>query len=139
MNAVNIYIATSINGVGKKKGKYIYLIETNTSKGLATVHDVKEIEATKEVAELTALVAAVSRLKSVPLDLNIYLTSSQLQFNIVRLLPGWSKRNFCKSDGRRLANYEMWKALYEKISIFNYGVNLNTHSYTKWLLKELAQ
>ena len=43
MRVVNLYVETNIRGVGKKKGKYIYLLETETSKGLATIHDIKEI------------------------------------------------------------------------------------------------
>lgn len=138
MKVVNIYVATDIKGVGKKKGKYIYLLETETSKGLATIHDVKEIEATKDVAELTALVAAVGRLKQAPAELNIYVTSEQLKLNIVHYLKEWAKRNFCKSDGRRLTCWELWKSLWENTRNFDMRVYNKTHSYSNWLLKELA-
>ena len=137
MKVVNIYVATDIKGVGKKKGRYIYLLETETSKGLATIHDIKEIEATRDVAELTALVAAVGRLKQYPADLNVYVDSEQLRLNIVHYLQGWAKRNFCKQDGRRLSCWELWKALWENTRIFDMRVYNKTHSYTNWLLKEL--
>lgn len=137
MKVVNIYVATDIKGVGKKKGRYIYLLETETSKGLATIHDVKEIEATRDVAELTALVAAVGRLKQYPADLNVYVNSEQLRLNIVHYLKGWANRNFCKADGHRLSCWELWKALWENTRIFDMRVYNKTHSYTNWLLKEL--
>ena len=137
MKVVNIYVATDIKGVGKKKGRYIYLLETETSKGLATIHDIKEIEATRDVAELTALVAAVGRLKQYPADLNVYVDSEQLRLNIVHYLQGWAKRNFCKQDGRRLSCWELWKALWDNTRIFDLRVYNKTHSYTNWLLKEL--
>lgn len=137
MKAVNIFVATNIKGVGKKKGKYIYLLETETSKGLATVHDIKDIEATKDVAELSALIAAVARLKQHPAELNIYVTSEQLKLNIVHYLPGWAKRNFCKADGTRLSCWVLWKALWNGTRIFDMRVYNKTHSYSNWLLKEL--
>lgn len=137
MATVNIYVETNIKGVGKKKGKYIYLLETETSKGLATIHDIKEIEATKDVALLSALVAAVGRLKQYPGQLNVYVTSEQLKLNIVHYLRYWAKRNFCKADGRRLSHWQEWKTLYEKTTIFDMRVYNKTHSYTNWLLKEL--
>lgn len=137
MKVVNIYVATDIKGVGKKKGRYIYLLETETSKGLATIHDIKEIEATRDVAELTALVAAVGRLKQYPAELNVYVNSEQLRINIGHYLQGWAKRNFCKQDGRRLSCWELWKALWENTRIFDMRVYNKTHSYSNWLLKEL--
>jgi len=137
MKVVNIYVATDIKGVGKKKGRYIYLLETETSKGLATIHDVKEIEATKDVAELTALVAAVGRLKQYPAELNVYVSSEQLRLNIVHYLKGWANRNFCKADGHRLSCWQLWKTLWENTRIFDMRVYNKTHSYTNWLFKEL--
>ena len=137
MKTINIYVATDIKGIGKKKGRYIYLLETETSKGLATIHDIKEIEATRDIAELTALVTAVRRLKQHPADLNVYVNSEQLKLNIMHYLQGWAKRNFCKQDGRRLSCWELWKALWDNTRIFDLRVYNKTHSYTNWLLKEL--
>lgn len=137
MRVVNLYVETSIRGVGKKKGKYIYLLETETSKGLATIHDIKEIESTKDVAELTALVAAVGRLKDKPCELNIYVTSEQLMHNIRHFLKGWAKNNFCKADGRRLSCWQLWQELYKKTCIFDMRVYNKSHSYSNWLIKQL--
>ena len=139
MSVVNLYVETNIKGIGKKKGKYIYLLETETSKGLATVHDIKEIEATKDVAELTALVAAVERLKNKPCELNVYVTSSMLMNNIRHYLQSWAKHNFCKADGRRLSCWELWKELWEKTTIHDLRVYNKPHSYSNWLLKQLEQ
>ena len=138
MSVVNLYVETNIKGVGKKKGKYIYLLETETSKGLATIHDIKEIEATKDVAELTALVAAVSRLNNKkPCELNVYVTSESLMNNLRHYLKGWAKRNFCKADGRRLSCWELWKEVWDKTTIHDMRVYNKTHSYSSWLLKQL--
>ena len=137
MQVVNLYIQTNIKGIGKKKGKYIYLLETNTSKGLATIHDIKEIEATKDVAELTAIVVALNRLNGKPCTLNIYVTSEMLMNNIRHFLVGWAKHNFCKADGRRLSYWELWKELYEKTRILDMQVYIKTHSYSSWLEKQL--
>ena len=138
MSVVNLYVETNIKGVGKKKGKYIYLLETETSKGLATVYDIKEIEATKDIAELTALVAAVKRLNGNPCEeLNIYVTSEMLMNNISRFLKHWAANNFCRADGRRLSQWELWQELYEKTRNLNMRAYNNTHSYSKWFLKQL--
>lgn len=138
MSTVNLYVETNIKGVGKKKGKYIYLLETETSKGLATVHVIKDIEATKDVAELTALVAAVERLKK-PCELNVYVTSSMLMHNIRHYLRGWAKHNFCKADGRRLSCWQLWKELWDKTTIHDLRVYNRPHSYSNWLLKQIEQ
>ena len=137
MSVVNLYVETNIKGVGKKKGKYIYLLETETSKGLATVHDIVEIEATKDVAELTALAKATSRLKGKPVELNVYVTSEQLMHNLRHYLKGWAKRNFCRADGRRLSCFELWKTVWDNTSICDMRVYNKTHSYSSWLLKQL--
>lgn len=137
MRVVNLYVETNIKGVGRKKGKYIYLLETETSKGVATIHDIKQIESTKDVAELTALVAAVARLKDKPCELNIYVTSEQLMHNIRHFLKGWAKNNFCKADGRRLSCWQLWQELYKKTCIFDMRVYNKSHSYSNWLIKQL--
>lgn len=137
MRVVNLYVETNIRGVGKKKGKYIYLLETETSKGLATIHDIKEIEATKDVAELTAIAAATSRLTDKTCELNIYVTSEQLMHNLRHFLKGWAKKNFCKADGRRLSCWQLWKTVYENTNICDMRVYNKSHSYSSWLLKQL--
>ena len=137
MSVVNLYVETNIKGVGKKKGKYIYLLETETSKGLATVHNVKEIEATKDVAELTAIAEAAKRLVKKPIELNVYVTSESLMNNLRHFLKGWAKNNYCKADGHRLSCWELWKTVYENTSIFDMRVYNKTHSYSSWLLKQL--
>lgn len=137
MSVVNLYVETNIKGIGKKKGKYIYLLETETSKGLATIHDIKEIEATKDVAELTAIAAATSRLKGNPVELNVYVTSEQLMNNLRHFLKGWAKNNFCRADGRRLSCHELWKTVWDNTSICDMRVYNKTHSYSSWLLKQL--
>lgn len=137
MGKVNIYVETSVKGVGKKKGKYIYLLETETSKGLATIHKVVEFDSmTKDMAELTALVAAVNRLKDKPCELNIYVTSEMLANNINHFLKGWARSNFCKANGQRLSQWQLWKNFYEKTTIFDMRAYFKQHSYSNWLLKE---
>lgn len=137
MSVVNLYVETNIKGIGKKRGKYIYLLETETSKGIATIHCIKEIEATKDVAELTAIAAATSRITKKNCELNVYVTSEQLMHNLRHYLKGWAKNNFCRSDGRRLSCWELWKTVWENTCICDMRVYNKTHSYSSWLLKQL--
>lgn len=137
MSTVNLYVETNIKGVGKKTGKYIYLLETETSKGLATVHAIEEIEATRDIAELTAVAAAVKRLTNKADVLNIYVSSSSLEVNLSRYLNIWAANNFCRADGRRLSQWELWKIVYENTSKIDIRVYNKTHSYSNWLLKQL--
>lgn len=139
MSDVNIYVATTIKGVGKKEGRYIYLIEKETAKGPATVHNITSITATRDVAELTAIVAAVRRLKQQPLVVDIYVSSEQLKLNIMHYLKIWASHNFCRSDGRRLSCYELWMELYENTRFFDLRVHNKPHSYSNWLLKACQQ
>lgn len=137
MSVVNLYVETNIKGVGKKKGKYIYLLETETSKGLATVYYKNKIEATKDVAELTAIAEATKRLNAKTHELNIYVTSEPLMNNLRHFLKGWAQNNFCRADGRRLSCFELWKTVYENTSKIDMRVYNKTHSYSNWLLKQL--
>ena len=139
MSDLNIYVATDIKGVGKRKGSYIYLIEKETSKGPATMHNIFGITATKDMAELSALIAAVSRIQQKPLDIDVYVSSEQLKLNITHYLKGWAANNFCRADGKRLSCWEQWKELYEKTRFFNLRVYKKPHSYTNWLIKECQQ
>jgi len=137
MSVVNLYVYTNIKGIGKKKGKYIYLLETETSKGLATIYDIKDIEAIKDVAELTAIAEATKRINDKTTELNIYITSESLYNNLRLLLKVWAKRNFCKADGRRLSYWELWETVYKNTCIINTRYSLKTHSYSNWLINQL--
>lgn len=138
MSTVNLYVDTNINGVGKKKGKYIYLLETETSKGPATVYDIKEVEATKDVAEIEAIVAAVKRLNpNSCTELNIYVTSRMLMTNLNDYLSRWAAHNFLGANGKRLSRWEDWQTIYENTQKIHMRAYNNTHSYSKWLLKQL--
>lgn len=136
MGEVNLYVETNITGIRSKKGKYIYLLEYETSKGAATVWNIGEIEANKDVAELTAIVEATRRIKK-PCILNIYVTSDILMHNLRHLLQQWAKNNFCRADGKRLSRWELWKEVYVNTSICDVRAYNKTHSYSKWLLKQL--
>lgn len=140
MATVNLYIETNITGIGKKKGKCIYLLECETTKGPATIHEIFSVEATKDVAEIQAIIAAAKRINRRRCDiLNIYVTSEMLRTNIVYYLPRWAKRNYLKADGHRLSCWNYWKEIYENTSIYDLRVYNKRHSYSNWLIKQLQQ
>lgn len=140
MATVNLYIETDISGIGKKKGKCIYLLECETSKGPATIHDVFDVEATKDVAELLAIVTAAKRISRNRCDvLNIFVTSEMLRTNIMYYLHRWARNNYCKADGHRLSCWNYWKEIYENTAIYDLRVWTKPHSYSNWLKKQLQQ
>lgn len=142
MQQVNIYVKTSIRGIGKKPGSFIYLLETETKKGLATIYDIGALpeEMSEEAAEIYAIVEALKRMKpGTENQIVIYASNHILKNSFEHHLPAWTQNGFKKRNGEDIANKNLWFLLASSNSVFHLRIDLSPHSYSKWLESELEK
>ena len=106
----NIYIASSIKALKPANGVVGYVIETQTSKGPATLTQFGTVkEVSKNAAEILALKNALSRIKTkCELDLwseNRYICSVFSQ----GWLKNWETTGFLKGNGEEVVDAEKWR------------------------------
>ncbi len=138
MDEVNIYTYTTIKGPGKKSGAFIYILETETAKGPATLTKAELIaDVTENQAELRALIKALKRLNKL-CNLNIYTDSAYLAaaFN-QGWLENWIKNDWRNSRGEPVANMSEWQEMLNLLgrNTFEFHVK-KEHSYYKWMRAE---
>lgn len=107
---VNIYIASSIKALKPSNGVVGYVIETQTSKGPATLTQFGTVkEVSKNAAEILALKNALSRINiKCELDLwseNRYICSVFSQ----GWLKNWETTGFLKGNGEEVVDAEIWR------------------------------
>lgn len=142
MQQVNVYVKTSIRGIGKKPGSFIYLLETQTKKGLATIYDIGVLpeEMSEEAAEIYAIVEALKRMKpGTENQIVIYASNHILKNSFENHLPIWTQNGFKKRNGEDIANKNLWSSLASSNSVFHLRIDLSPHSYSKWLESELEK
>lgn len=142
MQQVNVYVKTSIRGIGKKHGSFIYLLETETKKGLATIYDIGVLpeEMSEEAAEMYAIVEALKRMKpGTENEIVIYASNHILKNSFEHHLPVWTRNGFKKRNGEDIANKNLWFSLASSNSVFHLRIDLSPHSYSKWLESELEK
>lgn len=69
-----------------------------------------EFYTTNNVMELTAAIKALERLKR-PLPVQLLTDSAYIVDGMTKYLEGWKTRDWRKSDGKPVANLELWKRL----------------------------
>lgn len=142
MQQVNVYVKTSIRGIGKKPGSFIYLLEAETKKGLATIYDIGVLpeEMSEEAAEIYAIVEALKRMKpGTENQIVIYASNHILKNSFEHHLPVWTQNGFKKRNGEDIANKNLWSSLASSNSVFHLRIDLSPHSYSKWLESELEK
>ncbi len=138
MDEVKIYTYTNIKGPGKRSGAFTYLLETETSKGLATLNKTEFLEsATENRAELTALIKALQRLTK-PCILTIHTDSPYVAAGYTQnRIKNWIKTGWTNAKGEPVANKEEWQKIAELLGrhMVSFVVR-EWHSYKAWLVAE---
>lgn len=125
MKEVNIYISVDNLTPRSVSRGYGYLLEYITSTGPITRYGSGMMTGTLHQATLTALIAAVSRLKC-ECWLHIY-ADDMFVLNMIRNnLSKWAYENF---ETKKLANKELWIELWQKIRYCKYELIPGKHSY----------
>lgn len=137
MDEVKIYTYTNIKGPGKRSGAFTYILETETSKGPATLNKTELIEASENLAELTALFRALQRLTKSCI-LTIYTDSQYVAAGYTqKRIENWIKTGWLTAKGTPVANKEEWQKTAELLGrhMVSFVVG-EWHSYKGWLARE---
>ncbi|MBP3782514.1 MAG: hypothetical protein J6I68_04630 [Butyrivibrio sp.] len=139
MDNIDLYIHTSIKGVGQADGKYIFVLEFQTSKGPATMTEgAKDIEqATSYYAELKAINEALQRLKK-PCGLKIHVQNRVLASAIQnKWYEAWKMTGYKNSKGEEIRCKEEWESFNELLKDNTIETVLcDRHSYSSWMENE---
>lgn len=139
MQHVNIITQSGIKTVKPKNGAVGYVLETQTSKGPATLSRVFTVsEQTMNASELTALIEALKRLRE-PCNLTIYTDSSYIAGAIEQRWPDkWEAADWRTAKGKDVANKELWQELIKLLK--EHEVSFDTENdigYRSWLVTEI--
>lgn len=137
---VNIYLATSIRAPSRQPGCYLYILETQTAKGPATITK-KELleESTENQSTLLALCEALGRLR-MSCSLHLYLDCSYVA---AALSQGWYREweyhSWMNKKGRPVTDGEIWRQTSSLLRPHDFQVHLKEpHSYREWQQREVG-
>lgn len=141
MYQINIYIGTSINGPGIRKGYYAAIVECITTRDPVT-RQITGQEETTTFNRLT-LIAATKALSILNKTCNVTIyTDCQFVKNMVesRSTDQWRREEWKKAAGGRLQNKELWQEFAEELAKHHVKFQLmQDHGYRKELKKMLEE
>lgn len=138
---VNIYIETSLQGPGKRKGWYAVVTECQTqSKKIHTREDFElEEETTYHRSTLRALIKSLKRLNA-SCNLTIHTGDMYVITNYDQRLDGREENGFVNSKRQPISNREEWKEVSKLLKghkvLFVWQRN---HTYTKYLMEKAKE
>ena len=139
MDNIDLYIYSSIKGNIRKSGSYIYILETKTEKGPATLTGgpLPVEDVTGYQSELMALIAGLGRLTR-PCSIKVHATNVNL---MAALLNGWYKtwaeNDYKNRKGEEVSCADEWKIFNDSLGqSFINDVVSDKHSYSSWMESE---
>lgn len=109
------------------------MLEVETEKGPATLTKFEQIEASKNTAELTAVLEAVKRLKQ-ECNLMIYTDSEYVAAGFEQgWIENWEEQGWTTAKGKEVVNKELWIELKARIGLEVIFQVKENHSYRAWL------
>lgn len=139
MDRVHIYTYTDIRGPRKRTGYYIYLLEQETTKGLATLHKIEEVTEpeTENRIQLTAVIKALRRLRK-NCDLVIHTHSEYAAAGINKgWIQKWSGNGWKNGKGEPVANRPEWEEMAELLNAHESEFHAGRHAYSEWMEREI--
>ena len=136
---VNIYIEVSIKGPARRRGRYLYILETETSRGAATFTDKKEMEdSTESRLHLQAMVSALRRIRH-SCHLNLYVESTYVAAVLSQgWIEEWKYSGWQNKKGQPVKDAEKWQEISSLLSAHDFTVYLREpHSYREWMAREV--
>ena len=111
MQRIEVYTRTDIRSPREKPGHIWYLIAMQTARGDATAQGREEVTATRNRAELTALIKAMQRMIR-PCEVHVYTDSSYLASGWESgWIEKWEMDNWMTAKGTPVKNVKEWKEL----------------------------
>ncbi|MCR4739148.1 MAG: hypothetical protein K5886_02675 [Lachnospiraceae bacterium] len=133
---INLYLFSTVRSPRNTDGIGIYILETQTSKGPATLTKVVKMDDVNDCKAALLLIgeafSRITRIEPVTLFTNIgYLVGLYTD----ERLKKWHDSRWMSRKGRQVMNAELLKTLYEK-NIPVEEVRQDQHSYYEWMKNE---
>lgn len=144
LKRVNLYIASSVRGPGRRKGSCGYVLECPDRPPSAKNPMAATIYAGETTAHgslLLALCEALGRVRSECI-LTVYTDSPYIASALEKWLPVWKKSGFLTGKGKPVADIENWKKASDLLNAAGGpdGVRLvAAHEWRNWLIWELEK
>ena len=137
MKEVHIYLYSTVKSCRGGNGAYTYILETNTSKGNATISKTEIVEnVTAHKSILLALAAALKRIRQTSY-LVIYTDSNYLASNVRNNLSKWKKNGWKTAKGEPVKHLEEWQEIDRLIRSHSFEFVVDSkHSYYQWMKTE---
>lgn len=137
MKEVHIYLYSTIKGCRKCNGAYTYILETETSRGEATISKTEPVEnVTAHKSVLLALIAALRRIRRTSY-LVIHTDSNYVASNVRNSLARWKKTGWKTARGEVVKHPEEWQEIERLLQPHSFEVVVSSgHSYYQWMKTE---
>lgn len=137
---MRIYLGVKVKGL-KGKGKAVYILEAETSKGPITVTEKSEAEeATINGLALETALKAIKRVKP-GTKITLYTENGYLLQGFGDWLKAWQQSNFTTSKGEPIKNAEKWREVSEILNAKGIYIDAKNehHSFSNWIAGELEK
>ncbi len=135
---VNLYLVSSLKGPKRRNGAYGYVLERKTSKGTATLTNVKAVEdSTEHQSLIIAMLEAAKRLNE-PCNLTIYTDDGYIEAALTTWIAQWQQSEWTNKKGMTVADADKWQQFCDVMSentIMEVIVK-EEHEYHDWLMRE---
>lgn len=138
MQRVDIYIAVDNVSPRISEKKYGYVLECEVSGQAKTREGFGSAEGTYHFVELTAMVAALERLKQ-PCEVHFHSENEFVLSMLERNLRTWAAAGFVTSKGKSVANKEQWMNVWRLSQKHLLIPEPGKHSYSGWLQEEMKK
>jgi ribonuclease HI len=139
MSQVNIYLYATVRSPRKCDGAYVYMLETETGKGLVKRSGTELIhEKTAHQADLCALAAAVKRLTK-PCTLTIYTDSKYLATAAEKWMGAWKANGWKTAKGTPVANAEEWREVAHLLNGHDFSFVVGAYHFHYFDMKKEAE
>lgn len=137
MKEIYIYLYSTVKSCRGGNGAYTYILETDTSKGNATISKTEIVEnVTAHKSVLLALAAALKRIRQ-PGYLVIYTDSNYVAVNAKESLAKWKKNGWKTTRGDVVKNQEEWEEIEQLIKQHSFEfVVAPWNCYYQWMKEE---
>lgn len=137
---VNLYLETTIRSPRETEGMIGYVIEAPTNKGPATITNFHEIVATRNQAELLALILPLQRIRKYTGTINIYADFDHIAAGFENgWIDTWQENKWKNAKGKPVANASLWQEtlilLKGRKVLFHKGEN----EYRSWLKAQMKE
>ena len=132
---VNIYIETDPSLRCSEK-MYGYVLECKIRGEPITREGFGETTGTRNGATMQATAEALSRLTK-PCEVTIYTQNTFIKNMYGVCLKDWAEKDFCNSQGKEIANRELWERIWNESKQHDIKIISGKHGFSEWLTESM--